>query len=254
MQQRRSIVSTTAYSNNSLSFNNPWIVMWWSAAFPGFGHFRVNSYAWGFFLMSFEYVVNTFSNINTSIFYSMIGEFDKAKEIINLRYFFVYITVYVFAMWDAYRRAVESNKSYQLAYNQTGEMKPFHFTALELNILEKKKPLLSLVWSLLMPALGYIYLQRLAAALFSFFWWGFVLHFSHLLEGVYFSSIGDFAKATSVIDPQWILYFPSIYLFSMYDTYAKAVVNNKVFEIEQGNYLRNHFQQGNFDEIYESMR
>ncbi|CAG7645783.1 hypothetical protein ACFQI7_26130 [Paenibacillus allorhizosphaerae] len=249
-QTRRNIVSSSPFSSNTLSFKSPWIVFWWSAAFPGFGHILVNSYIWGFFLMVFEYTANTLSKINSAIYFTMTGQFETAKDIIEWRYFLVYSTVYVFAMWDSYRRCVDLNKVYQLAYRDSPAIKPFHFTSLELNFLEKKKPGLALIWSFLLPPLGYIYLQRIPAALFSFIWWGTILHCSHVLEGVHYTALGQFAQAKSILDFQWLLYIPSIYGFSLYDSYTKTVENNLIFEIELSRFLKQTYQQGSLDELY----
>jgi hypothetical protein len=66
--QRRMISISNSTTSNQLHFKKPWVVLWWSLAFPGFGHLMINSYIWGFFLISFEYLVNTISYINLSHF------------------------------------------------------------------------------------------------------------------------------------------------------------------------------------------
>jgi hypothetical protein len=249
-KQRRFISSVNSFNANVLHLRNPLIVAWWSMAFPGFGHFMNNSYIFGFFLMSTEYMVNTLSNINTAIFYSFTGEFEKAKEVIVLRYFFLYVSVYVFAIWDSYQRAVVLNKEFQLAYFQAKSICSFHMSTMEINPLNIKVPWVAAVWAFWLPISGYIYLQRLPAVLFGFIWWLVVLHFSHFLEGLYYSLVGEFNRAKEVLDPQWFLYLPSIIMFPTYNSYQMAVENNNLFVLEQSQFLKSHYQKGDFEELY----
>ncbi|MCD8511771.1 MAG: hypothetical protein LRY73_19240 [Bacillus sp. (in: Bacteria)] len=136
---RRKIAVHNPYSSNTLHFKYPLLVAWWSLAFPGFGHFMVNSYLFGFFLMSVEFLLNNIAQINTAIYYSMIGDFEQGKEVINLKYFFVYIPLYIFTVWDSYRRGTELNQEFQLAYKDISQsIKPFQFSMFEVNPLRKK--------------------------------------------------------------------------------------------------------------------
>jgi hypothetical protein len=250
---RRPMFVSSPYTSNVLSFASPWITFWWSAAFPGFGHILARSNVWGFVLISFEYILNTISHINQAIYLSMIGEFEAAKSIIELRYFHLYIVIYVFCMWDSYRRSIDNNKAYQLAYQEElpASSPMFRMSSLEINVMGKKNPWAVLVWSFLLPGTGYIYLQRIPMALVTILCWGMVLHYSRILEGIFYTTIGDFATATSVLDPQWLLHTPSIYGFAMYDTYSKAVENNRLFEIEQARFLRKEYQKGDLDELFQ---
>jgi hypothetical protein len=136
--QRRYLTSVNSFTSNSLHFRNPWITAWWSAAFPGFGHFMSSSYIIGFILMTVEYIINAHIHLNWAIYYSLIGEFELAKKIIDMTWFFAYVSIYVFSIWDSYRRTVDLNKEFQLAYKETTKIKPFQFTAMEINILVKK--------------------------------------------------------------------------------------------------------------------
>lgn len=252
MKSGWSLFASNPYGDNLLAFRNPWIVMWWSAAFPGMGHFHLNNTFWGFFLMSFEYGVNTFCHINTAIVYSMLGQFDKAKEVLEWRFIILYVVVYVFAMWDSYRRCVDYNKIYQLAVHEKHAVPPMRLSPFELNLLDKKKPWLTLIWTIIFPINGYIYLNRMVAAIYSFLWWAVVIYFSNVLQALTFTAIGDFQSAVKVIDMQWLLYIPSIYTFALYDTYAKTVENNRIFEISQSLRLQSTYQQGNPDSWHES--
>lgn len=252
--QRRNLVSSSPYSSNSIHSRNPWVIAWWSAAFPGFGHLACNSYLLGFILMTLEYILNDHIQLNMAIYFSMIGEFEQEKQTINVTWFFAYIAIYVFAIWDSYRRTVDLNKAYQLAYKETKSLQAFQLNVLEVNPLEKKKPWVSFIWSFIMPGLGHLYLQRIPTILYSFFWWGVILYFSKLNHGIVFSLVGEFEQAKSVINVQWLLFIPSIYGFSMYNAYALTVENNKLFEIEQSRFLKNNYQKQNYDDLFQSVR
>jgi hypothetical protein len=248
---RRPMFRASPYTSNVLSFASPWITFWWSAAFPGFGHVLARSNVWGFILMSSEYTLNTISHLNQAIFLSMIGEFEAAKTILDLRYFQLYVVIYVYTMWDSYRRTIDNNKMYQLAYQEIHSTSTFRMSALEINVMGKKIPWIGLAWSFLLPGTGYIYLQRIPMALFTLVWWGIILHHSRILEGVFYTAIGDFPTATASLDPQWLLYTPSIWGFAMYDTYSKIVENNRLFEIEQARFLSEEYQKGDLDELFQ---
>ncbi|WP_138420877.1 hypothetical protein [Aquibacillus sediminis] len=135
--QRRWIVSSNSYTNNVLQFDNPWLVLWWSMAFPGFGHLLTNHYLWGFILIFFEFIVNSLASLNTAIFYSMLGDIEHAKKILNIEWTFLYVSVFTIA--DSYRRCVDNNKVYQLAYSELNKVKPFQFSTMELNITERTR-------------------------------------------------------------------------------------------------------------------
>jgi hypothetical protein len=101
LSNSRKLYSVSFWSNNFLKLTNPWIVAWWSAAFPGFGYLLIGDFLLGFILMLFELAVNTMANLNNSIFYSMIGDFEQAKEVLDKKWLLTYMAVYVFAVLTA---------------------------------------------------------------------------------------------------------------------------------------------------------
>ncbi len=46
---------------------------------------------------------------------------------------------------------------------------------------------------------------------------------------------------------QWTLYLSSIYSLIFYDAYVSCVENNKLFDKEQSKYLRQNYQNPNFE-------
>lgn len=247
----RRIFSNTSYILNSIHLRNPWVSVWWSAAFPGFGHILLNSYIMGFALIIFEYLMNTLSNLNLGIYYSMIGEIDKAKEVINKRFFFGYMGVYIFAMFDCYRRTVELNKKFIIEYRKNESLdNTFFISPLEVNGVEKKNPILSIIWSLLAPGSAHIYLQQIPKILLGLFWWTGVAYMSRFYEGIYYTMIGNFALAALKVSPKWFLYIPSIYTFTAYSAYVDSVENNKLFEFTQARILKEKYQNHKFKMPY----
>lgn len=249
--QRRWTVTANSLTSNVLFLNNPWVVVWWSMAFPGFGHLLVNHYIWGFILITFEYVVNNLAQLNTAIFYSMLGEIEKAKDTLEVKWMFIYIPVYISCAYDSYRRCVDNNKAFHLAYLEINKTKPFQFTTMELNLLEKKKPIIACFWSSVLPGLGEFTLHRLPLFIFAFFWWFVIIYFSNNYEAIYLSIMGEIQKSKSELNPQWAMFIPSIYLFSMFISYKLSVENNKVFEMELSRYLKTTYQNGDLDDLFE---
>ena len=52
--------------------------------------------------------------------------------------------------------------------------------------------------------------------------------------------------AKSVVNWQWYLNIPSIYVYSMYDAYANCVEENNLYDWEQSKYLKKNYQNKNF--------
>jgi hypothetical protein len=67
-----------------------------------------------------------------------------------------------------------------------------------------------------------------------------------LLPCFHYTLLGDFQQAKSVLDMQWFLDVPSVYLFAMYDAYANTVENNKLYNWEQSKFLKRDYQNPNF--------
>lgn len=249
--QRRWIASASSFTSSVISYQKPWVVMWWSLSFPGFGHILTNNYIWGFILVSFEIIVNTLGSINMAIFYSFLGDIEKAKEVLNIKWTFMYICVYVFTIADSYRRCVDINKEYRLAYLQQRKIAQFHFSPLEINLFERRQPYTTLFWSMIMPGLGMFQSHRTILFLFMLLCWSVVIIFSNIYEAFFYSMMGDIDMAISVLNPQWALFVPSMYVFSMYSSYCMSIENNKIFEIEKSRFLKDNYQEGDLNKIYD---
>ncbi|MBU9724320.1 MULTISPECIES: hypothetical protein [Bacillaceae] len=251
-QPRRRIVVSNSLATNSLSYKKPLMVAWWSLAFPGFGHFLLGNHLFGVILVVFEFLINTLSGLNTAIYFSMLGDFQEAKEAIELKYFFVYIPIYIFAVWDSYRKAIELNMDIELTITSKEKfnINPFHLSILEVNSLRKKNTAMTLLWAFIMPPMLYIYIHRFITLVFTAIWWGALLYFTNIMEAVYYSAIGEFSKTKEILDPQWVLNLPSVYTFTIFDVHTKAIENNKMYELEMIHHLRSTYQEGSLEDLF----
>ncbi|AKL97125.1 putative membrane protein [Clostridium aceticum] len=243
---RRQKAYVSIFGTTQLHLRNPYVIAWWSAAFPGAGHMLLSKYLRGFLLFLWEVIVNIQSNLNLAILYSFIGRFDRAKEVLDTQWLLLYIATYIFAIWDGYRTAADINNYYVLAAREDAQITPQIVSAMEINYLDKRKPLVAAGWSFIMPGLGQLYIHRIVTAAFILIWWIVIMYFSKLLPAIHASFLGNFQEAKSIVDPQWLLNIPSVYMFAIYDAYVNTVENNKLFEWEQSKFLKRDYQSQNF--------
>lgn len=140
------------------------------------------------------------SNVNLAMVYSFQGEIDKAKEILDTRWLLIYIPVYIFAIWDSHRTTVDLNKVFILANRENHKFNSFSIGAMEINYLDKRNPVVSIIWSLFIPGLGQLYIHRIITAFFVIIWMVLFYYYSHLGEAIIFLLLGDIDKATEAIN------------------------------------------------------
>jgi len=138
------------------------------------------------------------------------------------------------------------NNVYILAEREDHTFNSFSLGALEINYLDKRNPLMAVLWSLFIPGLGHLYIHRILTSLFITVWLIVFFYHSHVLEAISLLLIGKLSESTSVLKPEWLLFLPSLYCFSIYDSYVNTVENNKLFEKEQRKYLKENYQNRNF--------
>jgi len=238
---RRHLANLNMFGTTQLHFRNPWVVAWWSAAFPGAGHILLQKYFRGFFLFIWEMVVNSRSNLNLSMVYSFNGKFEMAKEVLDLRWMALYAPVYLFAIYDSYRTCVDLNKMTFLARHEKAPMRAFLIGPFEINYLDKRKPWIALVWSLLGPGMGQLYAHRIVNALFATVTWIMFVYYSNAYVALYYTLTGQFEKAGDVVDWEWLMFIPSTYFFTAYDAYVNTVESNSLFDMEMREYLRDAY-------------
>ncbi|MBD8070591.1 hypothetical protein [Bacillus sp. PS06] len=243
---RRDRAYISLYGTTILHLRNPYVVAWWSAAFPGFGHILLSKHLRGLGLFIWEVVVNCNAKINLAMVHTFSGEFELAKASLDTRWMLMYIPVYLFAIWDSYRSAVDLNKAFVLAKREDSDFTSFSIGSMELNYLEKRVPLMAFMWSVFLPGLGQLYLHRIVTGFFLLVWSVVFLYSSHVLEAIQLLFLGDIDGATAVLDIQWYLFIFSIYGFVIYQSYENAVENNKLFDHEQSNFLKKNYQSPTF--------
>ncbi|MGJ7922111.1 hypothetical protein [Neobacillus sp. LXY-4] len=243
---RRYKAHVSIWGTTQLHLRSPYIIAWWSAAFPGFGHMLLSKYLRGYALFIWEVVVNIKAKINLAMIYSFQGNIDLAKEVLDTRWLLMYIPVYLFGIWDSYRTTVDMNKVYLLAEQEDHRFNSFALGAIEINYLDKRNPVFAIIWSLFIPGLGQLYIHRILTAVFVIVWLVIFFYFSHAQEAVSLLFLGKVKQSISVLKPEWLLLIPSHYGFATYDAYVNTIENNKLFEKELRNYLRENYQSKNF--------
>ncbi|MFJ8256639.1 hypothetical protein ACIQ4Z_05080 [Peribacillus asahii] len=244
---RRYKAHASIFGTTQIHLRNPWTIALWSVSFPGFGHLLLNKHLRGFSLILWEIFINQKVQLNQAIVYSFTGHFEAAKEVLDVRLVLMYMPVYLFAIWDSYRTTVDLNNIYILAKRENAPFNSFTISAFEINYLDKRNPLMAVLWSMTIPSLGQLYVHRIVLAVFTLVWTAVFIYYSHFLEGFIYLFIGDIDKSTASLKAQWLLYIPSLYFFTIYDSYVSVVENNKLFEDEQKGYLKSHYQRSIFN-------
>ncbi len=243
---RRYKAHVSIWGTTQLHLRNPFIIAWWSAAFPGFGHMLLSKYLRGYALFIWEVIVNLNAHVNSSMIYTFGGHFDKAKDVLDTRWLLMYIPVYAFGIWDSYRTAVDMNRMYLLAEQESHPYNTFALGALEINYLDKRDPRIAVLWSAFIPGLGQMYIHRILTAFFVIVALVIFFYYSHAQEAVSLLFLGKLKEASSVLHPDWLLFIPSHYGFAVYDSYINTVENNKLFEKDLRHYLTVNYQNEGF--------
>ena len=229
-----------------LHLRNPMIIALWSAIFPGFGHMLLSKFFCGMIFFIWEVFINLKSHMNVSIYYTFTGNFELAKIVLDKEWLMLYIPTYLFAIWDSYRTAEDINQQFVLAAREDAPVPPLVMHTLGLNHLDKGSPWVGAVWSLLSPGVGQLITRRILIAFFLIGWWIVVVYQSKLLPGIHLTALGQFEQAKEILDKQWVMNVPSIFLFGVYDAFVHTVEGNKLFEWEQARFLRKGFQLSSF--------
>jgi len=200
----------------------------------------------GLSLFIWEVIVNYNAKINVAMVYSFCGNIEMAKEVLDIRWMLMYIPVYLFGIWDSYRTTVDMNKVYLLAAREDAPINSFSIGTSEINYLDKRNPIMSMVWSLFMPGLGQLHIHRIVPAFFSLIWTIIFLYSSKTLIAVHSLFMGDIPHSTQVLDKQWLMYIPSMWGFAFFDSYVNTIENNNLFKTEQKKYLMEHYRSPHF--------
>lgn len=244
-RRRRAYLGTAHL--NLIHYTNPWVPVAWSWFMPGFGHLLLGQYLLGWILFVWEVIINVYTNFNVAILYSFTGRFYDAAQILKngkVDYWILtYGAVFVFTMYNSYKIAVDNNMFYELANKENASLATFNIDQFEWNYLSKRSPIVGALWSLFIPGIGAIYTHRVLTAFFEVIWWNTIMIKSHILASIEYTAVGRFEKAVSVLDPEWVLFIPSMLTFTAYYTYVITTERNKLFDKEQSNYFSLNYQQ-----------
>lgn len=243
---RRYKAHVSIFGTTQLHLRNPYIIAWWSAAFPGLGHLLLCKYLRGFMLFLWEIFININAQINQAVVYSFSGQTARAIEVLEPRWMLLYFPLYFFGIWDSYRTTIDLNRSYNLAEYENATFSTFSISSLEINYLDKRHPAMSVLWSIFTPGAGQLHIHRIITGFFILIWTIVFIYFSHFLEAFHLLTVGEIGAATRVLNAQWLLFLPSLYSFAMYDAYINTVENNKLFDQEQRHFLKNNYQPTQF--------
>ncbi|MCE4051705.1 hypothetical protein [Bacillus sp. Au-Bac7] len=242
---RRKLAEISIWGTTYVHPRNPYIVALWSVTFPGYGHLLLHKYIRGFALIIWEIFINQKSQLNLSMVYSFIGEIHLAKEVLNINYVYMYIPVYLFAIWDSYRATIELNNIYLLAEKNEPPIEAITIKPFEINYVDKRDPIIAVFWSLSIPGMGQLYLHQIFSAIFVLITTVIFVKFSHVIAAIHYLLLGNIQESTNILDKQWFFYLPSLYFFNIYESYLNTVENNKLFAAEQKMFLINSYQSSN---------
>lgn len=233
------------WDRNILHKKNPWMPMWWSAAFPGLGHLCQGVYLKGSVLMLFETLVNFKAKLNLAILHTFTGDFNRAKEILDTEWALIYGVIFCFAIFDSQRITVELNLMARLEKKQPRHFYKFmSMSPSGLNYIGKGNPWVAAAWSALLPGFGHLYNNRGIKGLIILGWILAIINFSHVNDAIISTLTGNYSQNSNMINYQWLLFFPSIYNFALWDAYNDSVETNKLFDEEQRQYIKKAFGPG----------
>lgn len=230
---------------------NPLTVMWWSAAFPGFGHVLMNQYARGLLLTLSEVVINTLGHVNEAIVYTFCGQFDLAKSTLEPRWMYGYLIIYFYSMWSSYHAAFTMNRLSHLAELENSKMKRLHISSFEVQFLERKNPIMAAFWSFLFPGLGFLYNQRIFLGIYAIFWWWIKATMAHAYDSIYLLLSGRLVESLAVLNPQWLLFMPSVLGGSIYYSYSQTVEQNHLFMAEQKQFFAEQYKGDRIHQFFQ---
>lgn len=241
-QPRRPLATLSIFGITFFHRQNPYMVAWWSAAFPGFGHYLLNQYLRGTLLTLSEVFINSLSHINEALVYTYCGKFEMAKSVLQPKWLFGYLVIYFYAIWDSYRSTLVQNKMCHLAELDNERLRLINLHPLEIQYIEQKSPLIAALYSFFFPGLGQLYNHRFGLAFYAMFWWWVYLTLSRAHESLLNFIIGNIQESISMLHPQWLLFMPSVIGGSIYHAFITAIEHNRLYRLEQRQYLVECYQ------------
>lgn len=221
-----------------IDHHHPLMVAWWSAVFPGFGHYILNQYVRATLFTLIEVIVNTGAHINEAMIYSYCGKFELAKAVIDIDWMIGYIILYLVTIGDSYRSAILMNKFAALTVAPIHQLKLF---PAEIYYLTEKKAILSVIYSFLLPGIGQLYTNQLFLGIYAIIWWWIYLLLSHLQSSIVFLILGDINSSISILHPHWLMFMPSIVGGAVFHAHYTCRKHSKLSRSVQYNRLSQRY-------------
>jgi len=240
--RRRPLATISMFGITYLQRQNPYLIAWWSAVYPGFGHYMLNQYFRATLLTLSEVTTNTVSHINQAIVFSFCGQFEMAKAVLKKEWLLGYCAIYFFAIWDSYRSTLVHNKLCELAEFENEQLPCIILHPNEIQYLEQRKPWLAALYSFFFPCLGIFYNQRWALAFYGIGWWWVYLLLSHAHVSLMNLLLGNIEASISVLDPQWLLFMPSVMGGAIYYSFMTVIAHNRLYRLEQRQHLLKRYR------------
>ncbi|MFC0215464.1 hypothetical protein ACFFK0_24020 [Paenibacillus chartarius] len=239
---RRPLARLSVFGIIQLHPRNPLMVAWWSAVFPGFGHYLLQKFSRGTLLTLSEVIINTLAHINEAMVLSFCGRFEEAKSILEPNWMFGYLAVYLLSIGDCYRSTLTMNKLYDLADREQSRLPSVHLYGSEVQYVEQKNPVTAMIYSTLFPGMGQLYNHRIFLAFYAMFWWWFYASNSRAYEALLYLVLGNLSYSTTLLNPHWLLFMPSVMGGAVYHAFVRAVEHNKLFRDEQRQFLTDRYR------------
>lgn len=238
---RRVMSLMTSSGVTCLKYKNPLMVAWWSASFPGFGHFFLNQYVRGVMLTLAEVALNTLAHINETIMFSFSGRFQQAKDILEIRWAIAYMLIYMLTIWTSYVDARSINKLHLMARMENARISPGQLYRREVQFLDRRSRLSAALMSLFFPGMGQLYNQRVGLAFYGILWWILYCGMSSIHISLYHLLAGNVGASTEALRCHWLLFMPSVTGGATYHAFEMAGVRNYLLRVEQRQYLEERY-------------
>jgi TM2 domain-containing membrane protein YozV len=82
-----------------------------------------------------------------------------------------------------------------------------------------RSPLVAALWSVAIPGFGQLYNRKYVKAVIFIILEFFINLYSHLNLAIYYSWLFDIPHAQAVINYEWLLFYPCMYVFAIFDAY-----------------------------------
>lgn len=241
VRSRRPQALLSAWGVTYIHRKHPFMIGWWSAAFPGFGHFMLNQYLRGTLLTLTEVFINTLARINETLLYSFSGRPELAKQTLEVRWAIGYMLIYMFAIWDSTIASRSMNKLYALSQLENSRLTAFMIRPMEVQFLDKRNPFKAAAASLIFPGMGQMYNHRVGLAFYAMFWWWIYISFSRAHVGLQQLLLGNLEQSRAALHGHWLLFMPSVTGGAAYHAFVTTIEHNRLFRVEQRQYLAERY-------------